>query len=113
MLQPVRAMFSLLTSIDDLRGRVSAILRESGRRVVVIMDDIDRLDRTEIQAIFRLVKLTGDFENTAYVLAFDERMVAGAVGEKYATGSGNAYEAGLDFLVEDRPSAASSTPSIG
>jgi hypothetical protein len=86
------------TSIDDLRGRVSAILRESGRRVVVIMDDIDRLDRTEIQAIFRLVKLTGDFENTAYVLAFDERMVAGAVGEKYASGSGNAYEAGLNFL---------------
>jgi hypothetical protein len=62
------------------------------------MDDIDRLDRSEIQAIFRLVKLTGDFENTAYVLAFDEQMVASAIGEKYSSSSGQSYEAGINFL---------------
>lgn len=85
-------------SLDELRNRISGMLRDAGKRVVVIMDDIDRLDREEIQAIFRLVKLTGDFENTAYVLAFDEEMVASAVGEKYASSSGHAYEAGVNFL---------------
>jgi hypothetical protein len=85
-------------SLDELRNRISGMLRDAGKRVVVIMDDIDRLDREEIQAIFRLVKLTGDFENTAYVLAFDEEMVASAVGEKYASSSGQAYEAGVNFL---------------
>jgi KAP family P-loop domain len=85
-------------SLDELRDRISTMLREADRRVVIIMDDIDRLDRSEIQAIFRLVKLTGDFENTAYVLAFDEQMVAGAIGEKYASSSGQSYEAGMNFL---------------
>jgi predicted KAP-like P-loop ATPase len=85
-------------SLDELRNRISGMLRDTGKRVVVIMDDIDRLDRGEIQAIFRLVKLTGDFENTAYVLAFDEEMVASAVGEKYASSSGKTYEAGVNFL---------------
>jgi hypothetical protein len=85
-------------SLDELRNRISGMLRDAGKRVVVIMDDIDRLDREEIQAIFRLVKLTGDFENTAYVLAFDEEMVASAIGEKYASSSGQAYEAGVNFL---------------
>jgi hypothetical protein len=85
-------------SLDQLRDRISAMLRDANRRVVIIMDDIDRLDRVEIQAIFRLVKLTGDFENTAYVLAFDEQMVASAIGEKYASSSGQSYEAGINFL---------------
>jgi hypothetical protein len=85
-------------SLDELRDRVSRMLRESGRRVVILMDDIDRLERAEIQGIFRLVKLTGDFENTAYVLAFDEEMVAGAIGEKYASSSGRPLEAGMNFL---------------
>jgi predicted KAP-like P-loop ATPase len=85
-------------SLDELRNRISTMLREADRRVVIIMDDIDRLDRSEIQAIFRLVKLTGDFENTAYVLAFDEQMVASAIGEKYASSSGQSYEAGINFL---------------
>ena len=85
-------------SLDELRDRISRMLRDADRRVVIIMDDIDRLDRAEIQAIFRLVKLTGDFENTAYVLAFDEQMVASAIGEKYASSSGQSYEAGINFL---------------
>jgi hypothetical protein len=85
-------------SLDELRDRISGLLRDADRRVVIIMDDIDRLDRVEIQAIFRLIKLTGDFENTAYVLAFDEQMVAGAIGEKYASSSNQSYEAGINFL---------------
>jgi len=85
-------------SLDQLKDRVGGLLCEAGRRVVILMDDIDRLDRSEIQAIFRLVKLTGDFENTAYILAFDEQMVATAVGEKYASSSGKHYEAGISFL---------------
>lgn len=85
-------------SIDDLKERIGVLLRNENRRVVVIMDDIDRLEKTEIQTIFRLVKLTGDFQNTSYILAFDDQMVAAAIGERYATSSGNSYEAGSNFL---------------
>jgi len=85
-------------SIEELKERVGTLLHKANRRVVILMDDIDRLDKMEVQAIFRLVRLTGDFENTAYILAFDEKMVATAIGEKYASSSGNPYEAGTNFL---------------
>lgn len=42
--------------IDEYRTRVEKILLDEGKRVVVFMDDIDRLDKTEIQAVFKLVK---------------------------------------------------------
>lgn len=85
-------------SIDDLKERIGGLLRKENRRVVTIMDDIDRLEKAEIQAILRLVKLTGDFQNTSYILAFDDQMVAAAIGERYAASSGNSYEAGTSFL---------------
>ena len=81
--------------LDELRGRLEKLLAETGKRVVVFIDDIDRLDRREVQAVFKLVKLSAGFERTVYVLAFDDELVAGALGEQYGTGN---VQAGHDFL---------------
>lgn len=78
--------------LEELKTRFEKRLEESGKRVVVVMDDIDRLDKEEMQAIFKLVKLSADFPNTAYVLAFDEQRVAEALNEKYSgVGSGRSF----------------------
>jgi predicted KAP-like P-loop ATPase len=71
--------------VDVLKKRMEDILSSSNKRIVILIDDIDRLDKSEIQAIFRLVKLMGDFKYTTYVLAFDEKMVATALEEKYGS----------------------------
>ena len=81
--------------LDDLRARVEKLLGDEGKRVVVLIDDIDRLDREEIQAIFKLVKLSAGFENVCYVLAFDDELVAAALGQKYGSGD---MVAGTSFL---------------
>ena len=64
--------------LDKLREKIDDILSKSNKRVVIFMDDIDRLDNSEIHAVFKLVKLTANFKNTTYVLAFDNVMVAKA-----------------------------------
>src|SRR5207249_4786477 len=86
--------------LDDLRKRVEAVLGEAGKRVVVLIDDIDRLDRREIQAIFRLVKLSAGFAHTSYVLAFDDEMVAASLGEKYGGGGTESGRAFLEKIVQ-------------
>ncbi|MNO23263.1 KAP family P-loop domain protein [compost metagenome] len=83
------------TAIEEYRDRVEKLLQQQHKRIVIFMDDIDRLEKTEIQTVFKLVKLTGDFAYTTYVLAFDEEMVAAALGEKYG---GGGIEAGRHFL---------------
>jgi predicted KAP-like P-loop ATPase len=74
--------------LDALKDRLKSALRASKKRIVVMMDDIDRLDKAEIHTVFRLVKLLGDFPNTTYVLFFDEERVAEALGEKYVGAGG-------------------------
>lgn len=81
--------------VEELKIRVEKIILNRGKKVVVFIDDIDRLDKNEIYSIFRLVKLTADFANTTYVLSFDEKMVASAIGNRYGSGD---EKAGSDFL---------------
>lgn len=82
-------------SLEELKGRLEKILDESGKRVVIMIDDIDRLDRAETHALLKLVKLSAGFRHTRYVLAFDDEMVAAAIGERFGQGS---LEAGRNFL---------------
>lgn len=87
--------------IDKNRADIDKLLVKSGKRLVVLIDDIDRLDRAEIQYLFKLVKQTANFHNTTYVLAFDEGMVASALGEKYGPGGNDLdknLKAGRSFL---------------
>jgi hypothetical protein len=89
-------------SIEELHHRVDQAIADSGKRVVIFIDDIDRLEKTQIQSVFRLVKLTANFRHTAYLLAFDDVMVARAIGEIFAAGadatSTDALTAGQNFL---------------
>lgn len=92
----------LLSSVDleDLRNRIETILNQEKKRVVILMDDIDRLDKEEIQAVFRLVKLSADFSYTAYALAFDDDMVAAGLEDRYPGGCGESGRSFLEKIVQ-------------
>jgi predicted KAP-like P-loop ATPase len=68
-------------SAQEQREKVCEALRGLDRRLVVLIDDVDRLQGDEIRDVVRLVKLVGDFPNTTYVLAYDQLRVARALDE--------------------------------
>jgi hypothetical protein len=88
------------TELDGLRNRIESLLRDAKKRVVILIDDIDRLDRHEIQTTFKLVKLSANFEHTTYVLAFDDKMVSDALGENYGGGGSDAGRSFLEKIVQ-------------
>ena len=62
------------------RDAATAALRDLDTRVVVFIDDLDRVEDEQIREMVRLVKLVGDFPRTVYVLSYDAGAVAHAVG---------------------------------
>lgn len=54
--------------------------------IVIVIDDIDRLRTDEIREIFKLVRLTANFPNVIYLLAFDRRRVETALSEEGLVG---------------------------
>ena len=92
----------LLSSVrlEELRDRIGYFLVEQKKLVVVFMDDIDRLDKDEIHAIFRLIKLSANFENVIYVLAFDPEIVEDALSERYFSKKQIAGQNFLEKIVQ-------------
>lgn len=76
--------------VPALKSKISAILREAGKRILVVVDDIDRLTPEETRQLFTVIKALGDFPNVVYLLAFDREVAAQAIeqqsgmpGERY------------------------------
>lgn len=68
--------------VSGERSRVNEALKKLDRPVIVVLDDIDRLSTNEIRDIFRLVRLTANFPNLIYLLAFDRHRVEAALSEE-------------------------------
>ena len=62
-----------------LKEELVSALASEATRVVVVIDDIDRLDANEIRQLFQLVKAIADFPNVIYLLAFDRDVVVSAL----------------------------------
>jgi hypothetical protein len=97
-------------SIHDQRRRITQQLRALGRRIVVRVDDLDRLTPDEIREVVRLVKLVGDFPNIVYLLAFDRARVERVLGDQLAPGDpvaarveGRAYLEKIVQVIDELP----------
>jgi predicted KAP-like P-loop ATPase len=86
--------------IETLKSRIETLLESHGKQIIIYLDDIDRLDKNEIHSIFRLVKLTGDFAYTNYILSFDQEMVSAAIGERFGKGDKQAGENFLEKIIQ-------------
>lgn len=77
-------------SLQDHKNRIQRILKEQKQKIIVIIDDLDRLSSDEIVAVFQLVKSLADFPYIIYLLAFDRDIVVKAL-EDVQKGNGQAY----------------------
>ena len=69
--------------IDGIRENIRNLLgRMSNLRVLVVMDDLDRIQPNEMREMFRLVRGAADFPNTIYLLSFDRDAVVDAIAEQ-------------------------------
>jgi predicted KAP-like P-loop ATPase len=62
-------------SLAELKRELDKLLPDLAQRVVVFIDDVDRLERDTLRLLFRMVRLNADFANVTYVLAFDRLVV--------------------------------------
>ena len=69
----------LRTSVSDTKVEIDASLRRQSRRVLIFIDDLDRLDPTELSEVVRLVRSVADFANITYILSYDPEVVSEAL----------------------------------
>jgi len=68
-------------SLESAKSELALALKQAGKRIVVIIDDLDRLLPSEMRAMFSLVKSLGDLPGVFYVLSYDHIAVSRALKE--------------------------------
>ncbi len=58
-------------SIQEYRKDIGQILINDNKKLVIFLDDLDRLDEKEIFEIFKTIRNSFDIANTFFVLGFD------------------------------------------
>ena len=83
--------------------QLSAQLRRLGLRVLVVLDDVDRLQPDELLMLFKAIRLLARFPGVYYLLAYDEQTVIDVlVGTPIAEGSPERALAYLEKIVQVR-----------
>ena len=67
--------------LQQIRDEIIATLLKEKVKIIVTIDDVDRLSNQEIISVFQLIKSLADFPYTIYLLAFDRDVVVRALSE--------------------------------
>lgn len=89
----INALEKLSSNTSSLiieKPKIQKLLEKIDGKIVIVIDDIDRLNANEIRQIFQIVKSLGDLPNIVYLLAFDRNIVVEALA-KVQTEKGNDY----------------------
>ncbi|TYA71934.1 KAP family P-loop NTPase fold protein [Seonamhaeicola marinus] len=64
--------FSLKKNISSDFKSLNSLLKSLNKRIIIFIDDFDRLQSNEIFEILKLIRNTAGFDNFVYVVAFDK-----------------------------------------
>lgn len=79
IIQFIKKILTEDEDLDTARKKLEYSLIDTGQKIIVFIDDIDRLTNSQIKDIFQLVKQVGNFPNVIYVLSMDRDVVCRAL----------------------------------
>ncbi|NWA08446.1 KAP family NTPase [Pseudomonas gingeri] len=68
-------------TVDELLGDIDEVLRRIGRRVIIVIDDLDRLDTKTINSVLFATRRTFKLSQATYVLCYDTEILSGSQDE--------------------------------
>lgn len=88
---------SAQASLPSLKSKLVATLKDLGHRFIVTIDDVDRLEPSEVIEVLRLARSVADFPNVIYLLCYDSDILAHSIRKAAKVKSGHAY---LEKIVQ-------------
>jgi hypothetical protein len=92
-----------LLTLSELKEQIAEDLQSVDKPILVVLDDIDRLNKQEIRYTLQLVKANADFPNIIYLLLAQKKTIVDAL-EEIAPGNALAYLEKIIQVSFDVPS---------
>lgn len=82
-------LINLLSPIDD-KELINRAIAKIGRRIYILLDDLDRLTGEELLEVFKIIGRNADFHHTIFLTAYDKSYVNGVLSQ-YLISTDQAY----------------------
>ena len=97
VLSGAAALLAKNETIQEAKLKLTAELGAIEVPVIVLIDELDRVEDGEIRVTAQLIRSVADFPNVSYVLAFDRERVVDALSTNKEPQTGQAY---LDKIIQ-------------
>lgn len=84
--------------MDDIKTGLAEQLTNQEHRLLVVIDDIDRLQPEEMRELFKLIKSVGNLPQVMYLLAFDEEVVTCGLDQTLGAHDARSPQGGAAYL---------------
>ena len=68
-------------SMNNKRNEINAAIKGIGKLILVVIDDLDRLDKDEIITVLKLIRNSANFPNMVFVSAYDREYLVETLKE--------------------------------
>ncbi|MEW6129600.1 MAG: P-loop NTPase fold protein [Acidobacteriota bacterium] len=62
-------------TLDKIKERIEFYIERTKKKILIIIDDLDRLPSEELHFVLKLVRLNAGFRNTIFLLSYSDRAV--------------------------------------
>lgn len=79
VLKTIKNIFYREKSLETLFNNINNKIKLLNKKIVVFVDDIDRLDNEEIFQLLKLIRNTANFQRTYFIMAYDREYVVSSI----------------------------------
>jgi predicted KAP-like P-loop ATPase len=67
------------STLNQIKTEIDEALGKLGKKLVIFIDDVDRMDSGEVVEVLKLIRNTADFRNTFFIVAYDRNYVSSSI----------------------------------
>lgn len=78
-------LLSIVDNSAELKEQyeiISSEIAKINKRVYVFIDDLDRLEKSEIMEVLKLIRNTANFKNTIFIVGYDREYIVKSIGSQ-------------------------------
>jgi len=81
ILSPLLKFISQKESVASEFEKINSIIKSINKKIIIFIDDVDRLHKDEIIQVMKLIRNSANFANTTFIVTYDRNYVVSAIKE--------------------------------
>jgi predicted KAP-like P-loop ATPase len=95
--------FDTVNTHYELSEKFKSIISQGGKRIVVVIDDLERLPSDQVCDVVRFIKANGDLPGVVYLVLSDETYLSSAIMKMIPNVKNSHIDSGREYLEKIFP----------